>query len=769
MSERSIEIRFDPRPTPQGMRRAQIELNRNFNFFISLTLTFGLIFFHSSFGICFICSGYRNVYLFGLIPVSCLVPISVSYTLDSCDISPKIKALMRVWKFYCLGTVMLSFNLIISFHQGFWLFSLLIIAAALDICRAFFVESIKSTYRDRLTTGTFQNILRFERFIQFEQQKISFSVLNEKTNDNTFTFHSRGPPKPLDIERTFRIWSNMDEQTMPYKISTELIKKYKIKTGPSFGLRRKLTRKRNKAELRHNNAMIDPYMTDEQGESHEKAPEQYFQHRKISEQNDIYEKTIGQNNSNAKILDQNGPYKNPSGKYDSLAKTSDQNESIKKSSDQNKESIQESSDHNELVEKASDQEEGLNKESLHQNQTIETSSNQNILHKKIREQESINKKASKYREYRSKYKPTKGISEHGHDSYHSSPPYFTHRFHNQLVYPFDVKQTVPPKYFLGYDRLPRFDIIQDLDLLKMIHEKYPEDVCITKKSLDKIFHSFDATLIYKMISYDMNRDVTWNTFKWNVRQINLERDSLYHALEDLKELSSKTTRITHLVFIIIMLSLANFIIKIDIPLFRIPAPIILFVFLMIFKDAFTPFVIMIFSDPFVSGDRVMIENEPYVVDKVNVFSSKFTKWDGSTVYISNKWLSEHPVRNLRLTAQQKFETHLYVSANTPVHKISRLKKFLDSVCKKYSQFFSSITCDVSDIQNHDRIKLLIYVEHQTNFQLGLYRWNRHQFFMETLIEFLKTNKIQYIPIGMPVKIDNAQVNTVSLQDIITSR
>lgn len=677
-------LEFDENPTaPTGMEKMQIKLLKNTRFYYLLIFTLIAIMVHTFCGISFVVTGYKRYFLYALIPSSIAIPILMSYTMEYCVMSIKIKAFLRIWKFYCMGTVLLSLNLIISFHQGACIFILMVIGAALDICRAFFVESVKASYRKRLDTGTYHNILRFERFVQFEQNNITFKELNRRINDNTFMFALRGTPTPLDVGITFRRWSNSTERTIAYRASADLIKRYKIKTGPSFKLRKKWSRERTIAESIQFSSS-NPHM--------------------ISQYNQINNDP----SQNSRFFIETQSH----GKFRQKNRTGQQNDIPNPS---NTATLRHNSFYGEMTE---------HKRAILQN----------------------NAYIPQYKQYKTGYKPYK-------------PQYRQ----------FDVKQTIPPKYFQVHDRIPAFDIIQDEEVLKKLYDKYPDNICVSIESLERIFHPYDARLIYSMVSYDMNKDITWNTFKWNIRQINLERAGLYRALEDLRDLSAKTTRLTYSVFIIIMLSTANFLVQVNVPLFRIPALILLFVFLMVLKDAFGPFVRILCSDPFISGDRVMIEEEPYFVDEINIFSSKFIKWDGQIVYISNKWLSEHPVQNIRKTGQQKLETHLYISADTPFDQIHKLRLFLDKLPVRYPKFFASIACDVSDIHNSDKLKLLIYIEHKTNFQLGLYRWNRHQFFMEELINYLQQNKIKYVPIGMPIKLNNKDINIAAFKDIMSSR
>ncbi|KRH93492.1 Small Conductance Mechanosensitive Ion Channel (MscS) Family [Pseudoloma neurophilia] len=560
---------------PSRMDRAQIKLITNSSFYYWLIFSILSFIVHTFSGLLFIVSNYNNIFLFCLVLFSFTTPICISFTVDSSNVSAKTSAFCRIVKFYCLATVLMAFNSVTSFDKGLRIAVLTIIFAALDIYRAFFVESVKSAYRKRLKTGTYQNILKFERIVQYELGKISKEDFDRKIPDNIFMFYSRGVPVPLDLDLTFRRWAAIDDSVKPFQVSAEIFHKTRI-DRPFF---------RQSEDL------------------------SYFTNRKNGE-NSVYE-----------------------------------------------------------------------------------------------------------------------------------------------------------SYWSPYTRIPHFEPINDFETLRKAHLKFPDKTLITMETLERLYDYDDAHMIYEMVSYDLNRDVTWNHFKWNVRQINIERSSLYCAIADSKKLSRKVSVLSTIILYIIMTSLTNFVINFDVPLLRISAPVLLFAFLMVLKDSLGPFVFIIFTNPFITGDRVLIEDEAHIVQEINIFSSIFWKWSGERVYISNKYLAEHSVQNIRKSARQKFEAHLIVSASTPPVKIKGLQLFLESLTEKYPRYFTSITCDISKIENSDKITLLIYVEHETNFQLGIYRWNRHQFFMTELINYLQENQIEYIPIEQPIKINNIDSNAYLFQTL----
>lgn len=565
-------------------------------FLVFLTCLFSL--FHTISFILFILLNFNKIFFVLLILFSSLSFLAFNFTIDRCNCKPFFAACTRFVKFYFGIAIIIANNLMKTTRTSIKILVLAIICTLLDVTRSYFVELVKYNYRKRLCTGTFSNVLKFERFLQYELGNITKNKLKERINDDVRTFEARGEPIQIKPEILFRKWSRIG--------------------------------------------------------------------------------TTSENKESISILDNHIKCNlSPDGNCQEFLK------------------------------------------------------NENSIFKKSLANLKIDN--------------TKDISLKG--------------------FYFPVVKELPKKFQSEFGRYSTFEVSEDLNTLKKSHEKFPSFAKITLKNLIHEFGEVDGQEIYEIISYDKFEDVPWDHFKWNIRQIYIERAGLYRAIQDSTKLVHKITALSYVIFGIISLTLLNFVIQFDLPVLKIPAPIFAFAFLMVVKDSVGSFISIIFSDSFIAGDRVIINSETYTVVKINIFSSKFWKWSGETVYISNKWLAEHPIRNIRKTGSQKWETTLIISANTTEKEIEDLRKYLSNIAIENQQYFDKITCNIQSIQNSDKLKLLIYVGHKRNFQIGLYRWNRHQIFMKKLIEYLKTSGIEYVPIEVPLKVNNIAVAEQKFQDM----
>lgn len=288
---------------------------------------------------------------------------------------------------------------------------------------------------------------------------------------------------------------------------------------------------------------------------------------------------------------------------------------------------------------------------------------------------------------------------------------------------------------------------------------------VTLKSLRKRFKLKDAIAIYRMISHGIQGDVSYEHFRLNIRQVNVERENLYSSIGYYKHLTKVLATFSAIIIVIIILSLSPLILKMTIPYLRIPTPILLFGFLAILKDPLTSFIFIIYSHPFDSGDRVLIRGDTHMVQQMNIYNTVLQKWNGEVISISNKWLANHITKNYRRSKRQKWEIFVIIASNTPVQKVDELKKKLRNLVKKHKDDYLKITCNIVNIENSNKIKLVIYITHVTNFQIGLYRWKRHTMFMQYLINYLTKLEIEYLPIDMPVKIDDCSVNDELFMDM----
>lgn len=94
-------------------------------------------------------------------------------------------------------------------------------------------------------------------------------------------------------------------------------------------------------------------------------------------------------------------------------------------------------------------------------------------------------------------------------------------------------------------------------------------------------------------------------------------------------------------------------------------------------------VIFLFAThPFDSGDRVVIETEVFVVKQLGLFSTLFTKWDGTETMIANSKLGTLTITNFRRSSPQFENATLQLGWNTTMEQLDALEAKLNEWLQK---------------------------------------------------------------------------------------
>lgn len=103
-------------------------------------------------------------------------------------------------------------------------------------------------------------------------------------------------------------------------------------------------------------------------------------------------------------------------------------------------------------------------------------------------------------------------------------------------------------------------------------------------------------------------------------------------------------------------------------------------FAFIFKDAaksiFDSMIFVFIQNTFDVGDRILIDDESFVVEHMDLLTSKFVRWDGVTVYIPNSVLSGKAIVNVRRSEDQCERVALALRSNTTTESLWKFRSVL---------------------------------------------------------------------------------------------
>ncbi|KAI5170380.1 mechanosensitive ion channel protein 4/5/6/7/8/9/10 [Pancytospora epiphaga] len=125
--------------------------------------------------------------------------------------------------------------------------------------------------------------------------------------------------------------------------------------------------------------------------------------------------------------------------------------------------------------------------------------------------------------------------------------------------------------------------------------------------------------------------------------------------------------------------------------------------------------------PFDIGDRVLIKldsvEENLLVAELNVFSTLFYRWDGTSVFIPNYVLANHPISNVRRSGPM-METHsIQINASTDPSKLYVLKQMLLEFVRTNSEIYTDyVLVNYEKIEDSNKLFIKVLVQYQTNCQ-----------------------------------------------------
>ncbi|XP_010047384.2 mechanosensitive ion channel protein 10 [Eucalyptus grandis] len=246
------------------------------------------------------------------------------------------------------------------------------------------------------------------------------------------------------------------------------------------------------------------------------------------------------------------------------------------------------------------------------------------------------------------------------------------------------------KYF-DEDDLRRFMIKEEVDLIFPLLEG-AEDGKIDRKSLTnwvvKVYHSHKA-LVYALADT-----------KTAVRQLN-----------------NLVMGILIIITIIIWLLLMEIATTKVLLLLSSQLVMAAFIFGNTCKAMFEGIIFVFVRHPFDVGDCCLIDGVQLMVEKINILSTVFLTLDNELINYPNSVLATKPIINYRRSLDGRDKVEFSIEFMTPLEKIGamkeRIKKYLE---KNPLHWHLNHDVFVSEIENLNKIKMGLYVNHTLNFQ-----------------------------------------------------
>ena len=161
------------------------------------------------------------------------------------------------------------------------------------------------------------------------------------------------------------------------------------------------------------------------------------------------------------------------------------------------------------------------------------------------------------------------------------------------------------------------------------------------------------------------------------------------------------------------------------------------------KMVFESLVFVFVEHAFDIGDRVIIDGEYLTVERVEIFTSIFQRWDGTTVYMPNCNLCNKNIYNIRRSATQSDQIDVKLSGNTTIDQVWALRNKLLTFTKSEPKDFMGPVNLADFMADGDKVKLQLMVEYRTNFQDAALRAARRNKFIAMLKEVVADLGLEY--------------------------
>ncbi|KAI8366471.1 hypothetical protein EDC96DRAFT_508209 [Choanephora cucurbitarum] len=259
----------------------------------------------------------------------------------------------------------------------------------------------------------------------------------------------------------------------------------------------------------------------------------------------------------------------------------------------------------------------------------------------------------------------------------------------------------------------------------------------------------EAAFAFGLFDSDGNGDISKRELRSGCIRIYRERKNLTRSMRDLSQATGKLDIILVIIFIVVWIIIvcSAFGVNVSTDLMPLWSAFVAasFIFGTSAKDAFEAIIFVFVTHPFDAGDRVLIQNENWVVQNVGLLVSTFLKWDGTVVYAKNSVLSTQYIFNVRRSGRTGETVELQISFATPSWKIKQITEHMLQWCNQYPKLYTpnSASTNVTGFQNQNLITLSFYFQHTQNWQDPGGRWLRHNNFMMELKEECERLDITY--------------------------
>ncbi|XP_022960737.1 mechanosensitive ion channel protein 10-like [Cucurbita moschata] len=201
----------------------------------------------------------------------------------------------------------------------------------------------------------------------------------------------------------------------------------------------------------------------------------------------------------------------------------------------------------------------------------------------------------------------------------------------------------------------------------------------------------------------------------------IERKSLAHSLNDTKtaieELNRLASAFVLIVIIIVWLLLMGFLTTQVLVFISSQLLLVVFMFGNTAKTIFEAIIFVFVMHPFDVGDRCVVDGVQMIVEEMNILTTIFLRYDNEKIFYPNSVLATKPISNFYRSPEMSDSIDFSVDFSTSIESIGALKARIKSYLESKPQFWRpNHSVIVKEIENVNKMKLSLYINHTINFQ-----------------------------------------------------
>ncbi|EPS58727.1 hypothetical protein M569_16084, partial [Genlisea aurea] len=249
----------------------------------------------------------------------------------------------------------------------------------------------------------------------------------------------------------------------------------------------------------------------------------------------------------------------------------------------------------------------------------------------------------------------------------------------------------------------------------------PCSTYLDENDLKRFMIKEEVEFVFPMIDVTDSGKIDRKSLTEWVVPVYKERKTLAHALNDtktaVKQLNKLISVILIVIDVVVWLLLTGIATTKVLVFLSSQLVLAAFMFGNTCKTIFEALIFVFVMHPFDVGDRCVVDGVQMVVEEMNILTTVFLRFDNEKIYYPNSILATKPISNFYRSPEMGDSVDFSISFKTPLERIGilreRIKRYLE---RNPQHWHPNHNLVVKDIEDANKIKMCLFVNHTINFQ-----------------------------------------------------